>query len=52
MKTKSGWPPSDFTFGGETEIGLLDFIFSFTLGYAPTPQVIRFTLKVKLKTEN
>jgi len=52
VKTKSGWPPSDFTFGGQTEIGQLDFIFSFTLGYAPTPQVIRFTLKVKLKTEN
>jgi len=46
-----GCGPSDFTFGGETEIGQLDFIFSFALGYAPTSQVIRFTLKVKLKTE-
>jgi len=51
VKTKSaGWPPSDFTFGGQTEIGQLDFIFSFTLGYAPTSQVIHFTLKVKMFT--
>ena len=50
---------SDFTFpsfGGETEIGQLDFIFSFTLGvpaitgYPPHPQ--SETENWKLKTEH